>query len=79
MKVKPLVKKMSFAQLQYYCSTHDYTIPTANDAEQIDECEHSEFWVDELLGDRNVLYHKRTQRYRRAHPAMLFPCVVVRI
>ncbi len=77
MRVKTLVKKMSYSELEKYCQTHDYLIPNANDAEMADvEC--NEFWVDETLADRKVLYHKINQTYRRVHPAMLFNCVVIR-
>ena len=78
MNSKDLVKKMSISELRHYCEAHPkYHIPNANEAELL-ETEHGEFWIDETLGDRCVVYDKQKHVYRRVHPAFFMRCVVVR-
>ena len=81
-RIKNLVVRFSWPELLHYIETHENVkIPNANEAQEFDydECEHKEFWVDEQLGDRNVLYDKKKQCFKVTHSMFKHHAVLKRV
>ena len=80
MKTKSLVKMMTYKEITDFILKHNnkFQLPTAEQAEMIDNTEHPSFWTSETLGDRKTVYHKKSQCYVRQHPMMKHYVVLIR-
>ena len=81
-KPKSLTGLFTYPELNNYCNEHkEYRIPSIRDAEQFNTKDtiHDTFWTTDILSDRNVIYNKRKQCFRIAHPQTRHFAVLVRL